>query len=214
MPKEIKSSAQRRLVLLADGGALLDLNDRLASEGAPKKDFARIPDSVVKGFADERIVVDCPVESRVLCTVGSERAQSFLAKMEQDWTVRAFPLSFAKYERPGDSDVDKHKFRLRFHAYLGYVLGVLTGSTQDATGLVIGLLSDDAHLLPCLADAKAAGIDARLIWWQAALPEEVAYLAARNGVPLLLLPHDEMAVHYSHHRDIAIERLLRGTPRS
>ena len=210
MPSPKQTTEKRRLVLLADGGALADLNERLGIEGAPKKDFARLPDAVVKAFSDQQVAVTCPQDSRIFCTVGSEKAQSFLTKMEQHWTVRAFPLTFAKYERAGDVGGDKHKFRLRYHAYLAYVLGVLTGTRQGAERPLVGILSDDPHLLPCMADSRAAGVDARLIWWQSALPEEVSYLAARNNGPLLLLPYDEMAVHFSQQRDSAIEQLLKG----
>lgn len=208
-PKRTTES-RRRLVILADGGALADLNDRLGSEGAPKKDFARIPETVIKAFADEQLTAECPLESRILCTVGSEKAHSFLTKMEQYWTVRAFPLSFAKYERAGDLGAEKHKFRLRFHAYLAYVLGVITGTHGGANRPLVGVVTDDPHLLPCMSDSQAAGVDVRLIWWQSALGEEVSYLAARNRVRLLLLPYDEMGVHYSQHRDSAIDRLLKG----
>ncbi len=203
-----KAEGPRRLVLLADGGALLDLNERLVVEGANKADFAKISDLVVRTLADQNIPVSSPLESRILCTVGSEKAQSFLTKMEQYWTVRAFPLSFAKYDRSLESGGDRHKFRLRFHAYIGYVLGVLTGAPNGKERSLVGILADDPHLIPCIADARAAGVDARLVWWQSSLGEEVAYLAARNGVPTLLLPFEESTTHPTHQRDSAIHTLL------
>ncbi|MGD9523401.1 MAG: hypothetical protein AB7N73_05625 [Gemmatimonadales bacterium] len=208
MPR--RPATSRRLVLLADGGALLDLNERLAGEGAGKIDFAKIPDLVVDVLADHNLTADAPLDSRILCTVGSEKAQGFLAKMEQSWTVRAFPLSFAKYDRSPDHGSDRHKFRLRFHAYIGYVLGVLAGGGNRTEELLVGILSDDPHLIPCMADARAAGIDARLVWWQSSLGEEVAYLAARNGVLTLLLPFEEAASRPIHQRDAVIQQLLQS----
>src|SRR5260370_24950957 len=98
MSVQKQSVEPRRLVILADGGALQDLNDRLGFEGVQKKDFARIPELVIKTFQEQQVPVTCPIESRILCTIGSEKAQGFLSKMEEVWTVRAFPLSFAKYD--------------------------------------------------------------------------------------------------------------------
>lgn len=207
--------AARRLILLADGGALSDLNDRLTGEGARPKDFTRIPDAVVKAFQDEDATVDCPMDSRIFCTVGSEKAQGFVTKMAQAWTVRAFPLSVAKYERAGEPGGDRHRFRLRFHAYLGYVLGVLTGAghAADSAGgsQTVLIVTDDPHLLPCMGDSRATGMDVRLVWWQSAVAEEVSYLAARSDVPIVLLPVDESTAHHApQRRDTALEQLMRS----
>jgi hypothetical protein len=202
----------RRLVILADGGTLADLNDRLGFEGVAKKDFGRIPDLVIKAVQDQHVHVACPIDSRILCTIGSEKAQGFLQKMEEVWTVRALPLSFAKYDRAPETGSDKHKFRLRFHAYLGYALGMITGAkTGGDKGPIVAVVTDDPHLLPCMNDSRAAGIDARLAWWQASLGEEVSYFAARNGVPILWLSHEaEASLQPGQRRDAALEGLLKG----
>lgn len=202
----------RRLVILADGGALQDLNDRLAKEAAPKKDFARIPEQVIKAFEAQKVPVACPIESRILCTIGSEKAQGFLNKMEEAWTVRAFPLSLAKYDRAAEAGGDAHKFRLRFHAYLGYALGMLTGAKAPGDkGPIIAVLTDDPHLLPCMSDSRAAGIDARLAWWQSFVGEDLTYFAARNGVEMLWLsPEVDTAMQPGQKRDSALEGLLKG----
>jgi hypothetical protein len=207
-----QSVEPRRLVILADGGALADLNDRLGFEGAQKKDFARIPDAVIKAFQEQHVQVACPVDSRILCTIGSEKAQSFLTKMEEVWTVRAFPLSFAKYDRAPEAGGERHKFRLRFHAYLGYALGMVTGAkAAGEKGPIIAVVTDDPHLLPCMSDSRAAGIDARLAWWQSSVGEEVSYFAARNGVPILWLSHESDApMQPGQKRDAALEGLLKG----
>lgn len=199
-----------RVAILADGGALADLNERLGFEGSPKKDFGRIPDTVIDALQKPDVSVDCPLESRILCTVGSEKAQSFLTKMEEFWTVRALPLSFAKYDRAADMGADKHKFKIRFHAYLGYALGMLT-ALRFPGGLIVAVLTDDAHLLPCMSDARAAGLDTRLAWWQSSVSEEVSYFAARNGVPILWLAHEvEAQIQPGQRRDPALAGLLRG----
>ncbi len=216
MPPTSARQETRRLILLADGGALSDLNERLGLEDAPRKDFARIPEAIVKALEDEGVRVECPIDSRIFCTVGSEKAQGFLTKMAQAWTVRPFPLSVAKYERAGDPSAEKHRFRLRFHAYLGYALGLLTGAARAAgpelRHQTVLVLTDDPHLLPCMGDAKATGVDVRLVWWQSAIAEEVSYLAARNGVPTILLPADDSVTHQpQQRRDTALEQLLRST---
>src|SRR5712692_551870 len=215
MPSSPARQEARRLIVLADGGALSDLNERLGLEDAPRRDFARIPDAIVKALEDE-FAADCPIDSRIFCTVGSEKAQGFLTKMAQAWTVRPFPLSVAKYERAGEASADKHRFRLRFHAYLGYALGLLTGADQAAGSAprqqTVLVLTDDPHLLPCMGDSKARGVDVRLVWWQSAIAEEVSYLAARNGVQTLLLPADDSTMHHAQQRrDSALEQLLRST---
>lgn len=201
----------RRLVLLADGGALADLNDRLGFEGSPKKDFGHIPETVIKTLEGARVHVVCPVESRIFCTVGSEKAQSFLKKMEGFWTVRTFPLSFAKYDRAIESGGDKYRYKLRFHAYLGYALGVLTGSHPGAAGaLIIAVITDDPHLLPCMSDSRASGLDVRLAWWQSSVSEEVSYFAARNGVDILWLAHEvDAPMQPGQRRDPALQALLK-----
>ena len=212
MPTNRQHIETRRLVILADGGALADLNDRLASEGSAKKDFGRIPDAVIEALHQQQVSVECPVESRILCTVGSEKAQNFLSKMEEFWTVRALPLSFAKYERDRVADVggERHKFRIRFHAYLAYALGVLTASRSPGAP-IIAMFTDDPHLLPCMSDARAAGVDVRLAWWQSSVSEEVSYFAARNEVPIVWLAHEiDAPLQPGQRRDPALEGLLKG----
>jgi hypothetical protein len=179
-------------MLLADGGALADLNERLTEKNARPKDFTKVPDAIIRTFADENTPVDCPRESRVFCTVGSEKATNFVAKMSEAWNVRPFALSFAKYERGGDAGKEKHRFRVRFHAYLGYALGLSVGLHQpSSTESIVGIVSDDPHLLPCIGDARAAGVDARLIWWESSVGEDLQYFVNRNNTPVLLLPEDE-----------------------
>jgi hypothetical protein len=208
-----------RLILLADGGALADLNERLESENSARKDFVRIPDAVIKMIGED-IPIECPIDCRVFCTVGSEKAQNFLKSIGQAWTVRPFPLSMARYERDSAAaDGQRHPFRLRFHAYLGYALGLLSGSRTRKSGqtvnrpIKVGVISNDAHLLPCMSDLQAsdAAVDVRLVWWENSLSDEVQYLAARNGVKLCLLPNDEeVSFLGQHHRDRALEGLLLG----
>lgn len=201
----------RRLAILADGGALSDYNERLGYEGAPRKDFARIPDAV-RDKIGQGTPLHCPIESRIFCTVGSEKAQGFLTKMGEAWTVRAFPLSFARYDRVGEADADKHRFRLRYHAYLGYALGLLVGAGEEShSARIVGVVSDDPHLLPCMSDAQASGLDVRLVWWESSISEEVSYLAARNGVPLVLLAHDDAPREIGQRRDTALRQLLGGS---
>jgi hypothetical protein len=205
----------KRLVLLADGGALADLNERLADEGAgARKDFAKVPSAVIKALRDEGAVVDSPIEFRFFCTVGSEKAQGFVAKMAESWTVKPLALSFAKYERSGDTGKEKHRFRIRFHAYLGYSLGLLTAAhlqpDVDRSRTIVGIVTDDCHLLPCMADSRANGIDVRLVWWQASVSDELSYLAARNDVKLLLLPGDDGTDYHAARRDAALETLMRS----
>jgi hypothetical protein len=201
----------RKLILLADGGALADLNDRLTEDGTRPKDFTKVPAAIIQTFAAEKTPVDCPKESRIFCAVGSEKAQNFLAKMGEAWNVRPFALSFAKYERGGESAKEKHRFRIRFHAYLGYALGLFVGTYQQSPGgVIVGIVSDDPHLLPCIGDARAAGIDARLIWWQSSIGEEVQFFAARSNAPVLLLPTED-APEPQTHRDSALLQAIRAT---
>jgi hypothetical protein len=207
---------ERRLILLADGGALADLNERMESESTPKKDFVKIPDAVEKKLGEE-FPIDNPIESRIFCTVGSEKAQNFLKSISQEWTVKPFALSMVRYERDASStDGNRHPFRLRFHAYLGYVLGLLAGSRAKTSEqlrrpIIVGVLTNDPHLIPCMSDLKAgnAEVDVRLVWWENALSEEVSYLAARNGVTVCLLPNEDDGVYrHPHHRDKVLEGLL------
>jgi hypothetical protein len=206
---------RRRLVLLADGGALSDLNERLADEPVPaRKDFAKVPDAVIRALTDTGIAVESPLEFRIFCTVGSEKAQGFVAKMGESWTVKQMALSFAKYERAGDAGKEKHRFRIRFHAYLGYVLGKVTAYHSEAPEPghpIVGIVTDDPHLLPCMADSGASGLDVRLVWWQSAISEEVSYLAARQDVKMLLLPADDGTDHRLQRRDVTLEQLMKST---
>jgi len=127
MPSSQARQEARRLIVLADGGALSDLNERLGLEDAPRKDFARIPDAIVKALEDEGIAADCPIDSRIFCTVGSEKAQGFLTKMAQAWTVRPFPLSVAKYERAGEASADKGSINNNIYSASKVVLALRGG---------------------------------------------------------------------------------------
>ena len=53
--------------------------------------------------------------------------------------------------------------------------------------MTVGVVSDDAHMIAPLSDLVRRGVDARLVWYAAHLPEEVQYFAARNKVKSLLL---------------------------
>lgn len=192
MPTSQQRMEPRRLMLLADGGALADLNERLAEKNARTKDFTKVPNIIIQAFGDSNTPVDCPKESRIFCSVGSEKATNFLTKMGEAWNVRPFAMSFAKYERGGEVSKEKHRYRIRFHAYLGYALGLSVGTfSQSSAGLIVGLVSDDPHLLPCIGDARAAGVDARLIWWESSIGEDLQYFVTRNNTPVLLLPEDD-----------------------
>lgn len=209
-----QTTEPRQLVILADGGSLSDLNDRLVSDGAPKKDFAQIPESMTNSFLEQEASVTCPVGSRIFCTIASGSARSFVSKMEKQWTVRAFPLSYAKYERGAEKGGSKHEFRTRFHAYLGYALGIMTGSTPPGQQCpIVTVVTDDPHLLPCMSDSRAAGIDARLAWWRSSIGQDVSFLAARNGVPILWLSDEADApTGPADKRDAALEGLLGAQP--
>ena len=199
-------------ILLADGGALADFNDRLKAEGRPTKDFVKVPDAALLLLTQEGRQLDCPKTSRIFCNVGFEKAISFHDALAEAWTVRTFPLTLARYERAADTIGGKHPFRLRFHAYLGYVLGLVTQADYEVSPL-IGVLTDDPHLLPCMADSRSRGCEVRLMWWESAISEEVAFQAARQEVKITyLLTGDSQATRT---RDDALQSLIpprRRTP--
>jgi len=200
----------RKFILLADGGALADFNDRLKAEGRAHKDFVKVPDRIIERVREETDV-ECPKGSRIFCNVGFEKASSFLAAIAETWTVRTFPLTVAKYERAGNGNITgRHPFRLRFHAYLGYVLGLLTQAEDDDLPL-IGIATDDPHLLPCMADSQSRGCETRLIWWESAITDEVSFQAARQGVRVLHLPDDDATSTKT--QDEALQTLIPPRPR-
>ena len=205
---------RRQLVLLADGGALADFSERLVLEGAPRKDFARLPDTIIRALSDTtKNEIVCPIESRIFCNVGFEKAQSFVARMEPHWTVRTFPLTVAKYEREVGAEKTSHRFRLRFHAYIGYALGLLTAEYRQIEAMrrpMIGIVSDDPHLIPCMGNSLAMNVDVRLIWWASAIADEVSYLAARNGVKTTLIQEDDASGYQEGQEDAALLHLLSG----
>lgn len=190
-----KSSApvdnSRLLLLFADGGALQELNDRVRSEDSPiaRVDFLKIPADATNALkrADDFAAVECPHQARVFFTLGSSTGASFQEKMSAEWTVETIPLGLCRYERAvGPEPSNRGPFRVRFHALLGYNIGYLAGKASSSSRpFTVGVISDDPHILPALADAQRRGIDARLMWFQNALPEEVGYFAARNHVKVV-----------------------------
>ena len=97
---------------------------------------------------------------------------------------------------------------------LGYALGIVTGSTSHGQrGPIVAVVTDDPHLLPCMSDSRAAGIDARLAWWRSSIGQDVSFLAARNGVPILWLSDESDALTGAKEkRDPALEGLLSALP--
>lgn len=230
------------LVLLADGGALSDLNARIKAEAmqterfhvdatagrptsvgnrqrevgvttivdAPRFErpinFLHIPEQVISALSDQ-CVVECPIEKRIFFNVGTEKAKNFIESMNSAWTVDTYALSTVRYDRnPKPGEVDPYPFRLRFHAGIAFAIGLLVGSRSRETGpselarqkIIVGVVTDDPHMLPCMGSPQLAttGIEAKLVWWESYLDEQVSNLARRNNVNLLLLPQD----HYREER--------------
>lgn len=187
-----------RIVMIADGGALAELNEKLDYEGAPRRDFLRLPELVCDAVstADGRTtsqylsaVADC-----ILCNVGSTKAKAFDETMSQKWTVRSLPLSVGQYERAGEYGKDKYLSRIRFHAYIGFLLGLLIADAQGMTQSdrpTIVVLTGDPHLIPCVAYGRSEGVDVRQAWWESALHPGVRPLLTRHRIQLLALPEGE-----------------------
>lgn len=189
-----RPNTSRVLFLFADGGALHDLTERMrAEEGAASEsrriDFTQIPSQAMEVLArDPKVAsLDCPTDARVFFAVGAASGKVFRETMSNEWTVETLPLGLCKYERaPTPDATSKTPYRVRFHAQIGYHLGFLAGSLSSASrDFLVGIVSDDPQLIPVVADARRRGVDARLVWFAAALPQEVGYFAARNEVPVV-----------------------------
>lgn len=197
VPSPVES---RLLLLFADGGALTDLNDRRRADAAVRSDeghasdrpvnFLDIPKSASEALRNEgNATVDCPKPGRVLFILGSVSGASFQQKMAEEWSVEAIPLGMCRYDRAvGTEGIGKVSYRVRFHANIAYHLGLLAPDVlKSPRPVTVGVVSDDAHLIGGLSDLVRRGVDARLVWYAANLPEEVQYFAARNQVKTLLL---------------------------
>lgn len=191
MPTQ-SAESNRLLFLYADGGALADLNDNLRIEDSAERrriDFVRLPEMAIQRLrqADNVANVECPKEGRIFFQLGTTSSNSFVAKMAPQWSMMSIPLGMCRYDRAGQLD-GRVPFRCRFHAMIGYHLGFLAGKCESLSrSLIVGVISDDAQLVPAIADARDHGLDVRLVWPEFALPAETKYFAERNNVPLLLL---------------------------
>jgi hypothetical protein len=112
--------------------------------------------------------------------------------MQAEWSVQTFPLGMCRYDRAVVSDATA-EFRVRFHVPIAFALGFLAARHSEGPGddsrekSVTVVLSDDAQLIPALADARQSGVDARLAWFSGSLSPEVSHFCGRNGVPVLLI---------------------------
>lgn len=186
------------LLLLADGGALQDLNQRLrVQEAMPQAkqrvDFLKLPDAARQSVLsqDKFATIECPREGRILFVVGSDSGASFLERMGVEWHVETLPLGLCRYERSAPLDKEgKLNWKLRFHALISYHLGFLTATLAKEEGrrLIVGVVSDDPQLIPAMADARKRGLDVRFVWFPSSVSEEFGYFAARNNIPLLQVP--------------------------
>jgi hypothetical protein len=196
------SNSTRLLFIYADGGALQDLNERLRTEEASttdrrRLDFTQLPDMVVRRLREiDRVpAVESPKEGRIFFTLGATSASGFIEKVGTEWTVMTIPFGLCRYERsmPLDrADKDSRSlFKVRFHALISYHLGFLAGRAQGfSKPLTVAVISDDAQLLPAMADASHQNLDVRLVWPESSFPDETRYFAGRNGVKTMLVDPD------------------------
>lgn len=197
VPSPVES---RLLLLFADGGALTDLNDRRRADAAARGDeghapdrpvnFLEIPKSASEALRNEgTLSVECPTQGRVLFILGSASGASFQQKMAAEWSVEAIPLGMCRYDRAaGSESTGKVSYRVRFHANIAYHLGLLAPEVlKSPRPVTVGVVTDDPHMIGPLSDLVRRGVDARIVWYAANLPEEVQYFAARNQVRTLLL---------------------------
>ncbi|MCA8952051.1 MAG: hypothetical protein KDE27_21255 [Planctomycetes bacterium] len=167
-------TGRRRLVILADGALLAEMNGQMKERDERFVDFLTIPQLVADALGGE---VRPAKETNYFFQVGARAAEKFVASISSAWTVQSFPM------RAFSASCSCGKSSVRFSSAIGWALGNVSG--RGSSDAVVCVSSDPGLVMP-IRFARDQGVDAYMAW-MAPIGEEVRYFSARNDVPLLEL---------------------------
>ncbi|MCB9826625.1 MAG: hypothetical protein H6805_12480 [Planctomycetes bacterium] len=173
----------KELIVLAEGGALSELNAGLRADRGTTLNFKALRDHIEEMSIASSRELGYSVEGvreAVLFNVGAASAERFVIAVEHDgWKVEQRPGSTARCPNLGG---ERHAYR--HFAAIATTLARIPGERYVAV-----IVSPDAALVPELAESTASGTPALAAWPGGVNPDARA-LASRLGVPVVDLDED------------------------
>jgi hypothetical protein len=170
------------LYIIADGGAIQDLNSFRKTNGWSSHDVVAIPHNIASAINLPQLKAS---NSYLSTNLGA--LEPFHHRIEETWTIMPLPICTVGYARGvQDALLRDRPMVIRMHSYASYLLGQLAG-TETSTQITVVLVATDPHYIPCLAHARQVA-DVRIAWWQTdAKDSHLEHYAAEAQIPFINL---------------------------